>query len=1684
MDKTGSVFSMGSGGATYEHNVQAAYLLAMILKIEIPLVTNGKVSEVAFQTTSKGYETDDLFVEIDLGSGQKQKILGQIKHNVALTVANETFNEVVTAFWKDFNNTEFDKSIDRLLLVKSNLTNNDKKHFSVLLDWASTHKDEIDFYAEVDRIAIKKQHLDIFETLLKKANNNKDVSKKDIWMFLKSMALVAFDFTTEASTSYNNVLNLITIAKAADCPLTGVQIWSELLTMAATYNQNGGTLTHDDCAQMDLYKYFNPSVFDTTFESVSKLRTDSGVIIEPFVSTIVDFHLDRSETMKELLDTHEKHQITIVTGNAGVGKSALMKDYLRKHQSTNNVFVFKAEQFNESTLAQVFARLGITDSITNIINSISYLKEALIVIDSLEKLLEANPENAFQQFLTLLKSHGNVKVICTSRTYAVNLILQKYLIADVDIVDIKVMTDEELELALQHFPNLKPYFENKGVREILRSPKYVEFAVSTIGVSGFQVENLSVVDFKIKLWEHIIEKSTVTGGGMARKRGKAFSNIAIKRAKLMRLFAEPDEGIDEGAVEALIDDDILYKSKEDYRFSPSHDILEDWALVKHIAKLKSDAASVDDFFLQIGNQPALRRAFRLWVEDFLIEDADAMISLIRSTINNDKIEKYWVDEILISVFRSRDASPFFINFKDDLLANNASFLSRCIILTRTACKEYGHGSENKKSILFPVGVVWKDLLVFVSENIAELSNLRPSIFSLLLDWELRFLLDAENLTMEEVEACKTIVVHYIQEIESEDGYWQHKLSQEKYTVKELTYLFFSITPYAKKEVEDFLKRANSATEVPWRVRSFYEMAFKIALGGIRNQNLVNEFPELLIALTDTHWKEQPKKEVKEVTVVKSRRISSFLPEPKPEREESWGIPDSRFDYFPSGIYKTFVNTLFSSKPVQAISFVTDFVNYTVEFFMQSEYGKEHPLEEIKLQFSNGEEKIQYGDERLWMSYRGFSTSTHNLVESLLMSLERYLLQLAVVDSDLARKLLEEHCKYILQFSNNVALTSVVASVFMAYPKSFTGAILPIFRVKKFYEWDLQRAINEINSLAPEDGEIPNAQKERMRSNAVPHRQKYYQGLRAFMLPYQINFGKFNDDLFEIFDGFYKDYADDHLWIKTVSEIDVRKLKPGKVNKEAGTVELVPDYPEEISETIEAISQDHKDNHFEAGYSNLLHNSVKSGEAITFEQWIEIYAYYSAPGHERGFFDTPVSLAKIGLELFSTELEEEQILWCLGTISEAVDAVINDKYKRDYGLSMSFNLLEKKTILHSIHLLVLHSQNDSTNKAYRLLLGKLVLCPLDDYYLRQFLRYFRDEFAANCPDTARDLVRLVVSFAKFEKDNPRPYYRASKEELEAYETTFENFIKSSMESPSEIKPDEIDYVSHEKHYLTRAMLMMSTKDCNKNEVFYVQKVISGFVQLYTAVDGDTWKKTNQEFDYTAQVDMQLFIAELCIYSHDITFGEELLHELVEPFSGNNYGSDTGIHDLYEFVSSTLDFCVTIMYDIVRDKGEEEVLVLGERFWQLWDSLFKKLKEEESYFFGDKLLLDNRFLKSLDDWKGFLSYKEQYLNMVEYFGTKRLSSVVAVFSSFGEKLFLSEGLILLKKLIEANPDSAKELIGKDGKALIKKLFFNHIAIIKNRQDLVNAFLYILGLMVDLSSTEAYLIRENVIVYKVEV
>ncbi len=165
-------------------------------------------------------------------------------------------------------------------------------------------------------------------------------------------------------------------------------------------------------------------------EAVEKLKSDSKEILRPIKTSIGkgenEFKLPRTEAREKILQAISGSQFTIVTGKPGVGKSAEIKEIIQTNFPNASVFVFRADQFNESTLANVFSSQGVNETIQDIFSCISLIPEKIIFIDSLEKLLEADPECAFKQLLALLKEHPEIKIIASSRKYAIDLITLKF----------------------------------------------------------------------------------------------------------------------------------------------------------------------------------------------------------------------------------------------------------------------------------------------------------------------------------------------------------------------------------------------------------------------------------------------------------------------------------------------------------------------------------------------------------------------------------------------------------------------------------------------------------------------------------------------------------------------------------------------------------------------------------------------------------------------------------------------------------------------------------------------------------------------------------------------------------------------------------------------------------------------------------------------------------------------------------------------------------------------------------------------------------------------------------------------------------------------------------------------------------------------------------------------------------
>ncbi|MDD5472714.1 MAG: hypothetical protein PHU34_01060 [Candidatus Methanoperedens sp.] len=1674
MTDKGSVFSKGGGGTNFEQSVQTAFVTTLIIRGNVPCIPTGEITEVAFQTTKRGYQTDDLLVIAKSALGQ-HRLLAQIKHNIIFSSNNDTFKGVIKAFWKDFNNNSYFNNInDRLIIIKSGLTNNERNHIKTLLNWAKTHATESDFLSEVNRIKVKKEHLDIFQSALKEANDNKPLTDKELWDFLRCLDVLDYDFLNQGSVDETNFLNLIKLSKSNSTAANEKEIWNSIFSLVSKLNTDGGSVTVDSIQNDEIYRHFNIQKLNPYFKSVEKLKSDGEVILKPLKNTINGFHIERTETNQSILNSINEFPFTIVTGKPGVGKSAAVKAVLHKEFSSASVFVFRADQFNESTLANVFSKQGINETIQDLISCISLIPDKIFVIDSLEKLLEGDPENAFKQLLSLLRDEiPDIKIVCTSRKYAIDLIFQKFGIAqnNLNIVEVNPLDEQELNSVALQFPQLSQVLKNNNVKKLLQIPKYLDFAISSLNKEAEDYSNISLTEFKNKLWNNIIEDITTKKSGLSRKRSKAFSNIAIKRAKKMSLFVEPDDDIDPEAIEALEEDEVIFKDKDEYKFSPSHDILEDWALVKYVVAKYEEFSNPKELFNSLGNEPAIRRAFRLWIEDYLLDDSEKINILIKASLEDNTIERYWFDEVLVAVFKSDDCRSFFKAFEKELLNNNGEFLNRFLRLIRTSCKE----SSLNIPILFPIGSGWKEAIYFIREHLAELDNLRLSILNLLFDWENGLLFQTINHP-DEILAVKVIALQYINQIEKGDEFWQEDIIKDK--INDLISLLFILVNVAKDEIKELIARAIIAKDErsDWRIHSFYESVIKYCLSGsdLHSRNLAKESPEIITGTAWKVWKLEPKKEEED----HFSHSYSYL-----DKEECWGIENDDLDTFPSGIYKTPIYNLLIFHPLIGAKFIVDFVNYSVESFVNSDFEYKKDIVQLEIELNDGTVSKQWGSWELWAAYRGLSV-TNYLLESLLMSLEKYLLDLANYKTETSKKNLQFLYNYFLKNSNSVAITSVLSSVAIAYPEEVGEEMLPLLSVKEFYWWDLNRSIQETGCLAPYDDEIPFAQEERWKSNQLPHRRKYRGGLRDFILYYQFNIGKLNEQIHKVFDKLQtKVGSDDIVWKKTLSEIDRRKYKAGEYDEKLGGFPIQPKYESDVSEFINSNQEEFEAQNTSLNYSGLLSKAYEKKGEISFQSWKECFKLYSKTENLNILYDRPVTLAVLGLRDFKSELSEDEIKWCIKTMAESIVTILQHTFSRNFGLIRVFNLLEKEIALNSFHLLFDNIETKEDRNELIALMIYILFAPFTEPEINKITQYVRTVFFKLHPEIGKKVWVGLIKYAKFRKVNPYFHNDHDSERLKTAKENEEKFIQSLVINDDlTLNIEEIDLENYEGYILARAFIITP---------YYYEIIYTNFIKKFIILLSEDLK-LEEDYSYNRNrkgrqihsettLYTEFYLAELLLYA-DIKLSKSVIDLLLNIiYNSSHINSRTG-RDIFEFSSKIPEYAIYKLDEIIANSNDEaQNKQLIDNFWLVWNYLYERIKTSGKPDLTSTLFLDIKWKTDLSHWKALENKKHFYHEMVTELGFSNAKSIINVLSTVGEKTLLPDGLSWLTDLLKKNQNEKKYLVTASGERLVKRLFYNHISTIKNNKQLINDFVWILDNMVDLGSSQAYMFRENVITYK---
>ena len=109
-----------------------------------------------------------------------------------------------------------------------------------------------------------------------------------------------------------------------------------------------------------------------------------------------NIEIDRTDDLNNIKKSSA--QVIILSGVAGVGKTALIKNYYEQIKEEIPLYIFKATEFDIANINVLFGSSNYHDFV-NVHNDI---ENKIIVIDSAEKLIDLKNTHPFKEFLTYI----------------------------------------------------------------------------------------------------------------------------------------------------------------------------------------------------------------------------------------------------------------------------------------------------------------------------------------------------------------------------------------------------------------------------------------------------------------------------------------------------------------------------------------------------------------------------------------------------------------------------------------------------------------------------------------------------------------------------------------------------------------------------------------------------------------------------------------------------------------------------------------------------------------------------------------------------------------------------------------------------------------------------------------------------------------------------------------------------------------------------------------------------------------------------------------------------------------------------------------------------------------------------------------------------------------------------------
>ena len=1074
--------STSGAGFEFEDLIAAWQLVKALFGEQMPGV-GGVGTQLQAQVSTLGWRFDDLLLTGE-ANGEPRRLAISAKGNQQVT-ASGLPSGFVTQAWKQWRDPQgpFNRASDGLALVtRGMLPTFEATWFEVKNACSGS-----DVALAMSRIRSNPKQSRVFRSVQEPGGNASDEETIEL---IRRLQVLPVDLQlVHSETKNQSIAQCRHLLESGDVS-EAEALWEELVNVAADVRLRTGTITVPDLwsrlrVQFGLRQHPD---FAGDWETLSNITSDQKARIGTELPS--GYAVPRTAKKAAFRAAVADNEVTVVFGESGCGKSALVKSVLDVEFSSWNQVWFSPEDLKTALSAAQQRDLPLRHELSRILNA-TVKPRNVLVIDSAERI-EAAEFHVIRELLRAIlpavaqpEATWRVVVVTQTQGWAEG---EETMLGErrAAFVELERVTRDDVKLALLPSPTLgwlAAHDDTVAALTNLRTLGWVFMAGTALGSNATGLaSHTAIAD---KLWKYWTRGRADAQALMMR--------LAQREASFERSFALTDLDPADTAIFTQRPSELpLRLNERTNRVEFEHDLAADWARFQFLKQDWTDTLQ----WTALAENPLWTNALRMLGQFLLRQSAEVGrawdIAFDAAAAAKNELAG---DILLDALCLDPEAERFLTDRLDLLLANNVNAFNRLLVrFHHIATVPIGgplatdsavglHIEVRYRSIVFGR---WPPLLRFLVAQREHLRGLVSSALARVIETWLtktprelskgalmpfrREMAEIALAMARTVQVQKGHGVMYMTreyslytaplagaaDLPEEVGNWALELAGRRQVDEDVERRIAAVKrekalAHAKrlgtdpeyKERQERLRRMSPSIGSfrerlpPWPLgaRGEVDMDFRTACfkeNGL--QPLMRARPELAAEI-----------------------LLALIIEDQPEREyrsDHFDV-DLGLDYpkdaYPTAFWKSPFSAFLQVAPDVALDALIALVNFSTErWFAEAMKGRKGPPSGITLQFEDGSEKAFPGRWQVFGWPQTNSMRNGNLFCAL-DALERWLTFQLDAGEDITAIV-----ERLLREGNSAALVSVLLNVAKYRPSLLTGALAPLLTFPNLFYWDSVR----------------------------------------------------------------------------------------------------------------------------------------------------------------------------------------------------------------------------------------------------------------------------------------------------------------------------------------------------------------------------------------------------------------------------------------------------------------------------------------------------------------------------------------------------------------------------------------------------------------------------------------------------